>query len=175
MGPRIINIFHYISNKLQILHSLFISGNCSACFGWYHHPSSGAQTTVSTASVICQTVTFTCRYRLCNTASCWIYSGIYLRCTKPWKLNLQRRYLCLQPRIAYKTSDCATSKLSEDSFRIEVSSGVTSTMSMIRTDEVSKQDCKTIHSTEIFDIRTWRFQRWDRVSAYFQVSVLSLF
>ena len=65
------------------LHILFISRNCSTCFRWYLHPSSGAQTTVSTASVICQTVTFTCRYRLCNTASCWIYSGIYLRCTKP--------------------------------------------------------------------------------------------
>jgi hypothetical protein len=38
------------------LHSLFISGNCSTCFGWYRHPSSGAQTTVSTASGICHTV-----------------------------------------------------------------------------------------------------------------------
>jgi hypothetical protein len=34
-----------------------LSGNCSTCFGWYHHPSSGAQTTVSTASGICYTVT----------------------------------------------------------------------------------------------------------------------
>jgi len=33
-----------------------LSGNCSTCFGSYHHPSSGAQTTVSTASGICQTV-----------------------------------------------------------------------------------------------------------------------
>ena len=23
-----------------MLHSLFISGNCSICFGWYFHPSS---------------------------------------------------------------------------------------------------------------------------------------
>jgi hypothetical protein len=38
------------------LHSLFISGNCSTCFGWYLRPSSGAQTTVSTASGICHTV-----------------------------------------------------------------------------------------------------------------------
>jgi hypothetical protein len=43
------------------LHSLFISGNCSTCFGWYLHPSSGAHTTVSTASGICHTVTATCR------------------------------------------------------------------------------------------------------------------
>jgi len=36
--------------------TLFIlSGNCSTCFRWYHHPSSGAQTTVSTASVISHT------------------------------------------------------------------------------------------------------------------------
>jgi hypothetical protein len=37
-------------------------GNCSTCFGWYQHPSSGVQTTVSTASGICHTVTATCRY-----------------------------------------------------------------------------------------------------------------
>ena len=110
------------------LHSLFISENCSTCFGWYFHPSSGAHTTVSTASGICHTVTAICRYRrragtglsvdavdcrpdavdtvvcapddgwkyhpkhveqfsdinkLCNVASCWIYIGIYLRCTYP--------------------------------------------------------------------------------------------
>jgi hypothetical protein len=45
------------------LHSLFISGNCSTCFGWYLHPSSGAHTNVSTAPGICHTVTATCRYR----------------------------------------------------------------------------------------------------------------
>jgi len=39
-----------------------LSGNCSTCFGWYHYPSPGAQTTVSTASGICQTVTAICRY-----------------------------------------------------------------------------------------------------------------
>jgi hypothetical protein len=39
------------------LHSLFVSGNCSTCFGWYFHPSSGAHTPVSTASGICHTVT----------------------------------------------------------------------------------------------------------------------
>jgi hypothetical protein len=45
------------------LHSLFISGNVSTCFGWYFHPSSGAHTTVSTVSGICHTVTSICRYR----------------------------------------------------------------------------------------------------------------
>jgi hypothetical protein len=45
------------------LHILFISGNCYTCFGWYFHPSSGAHTTVSTASGICHTVTAVCRYR----------------------------------------------------------------------------------------------------------------
>jgi hypothetical protein len=45
------------------LHILFISGNCSTCFGWYFHPSSGAHTIVSTASGICHTVTAICRYR----------------------------------------------------------------------------------------------------------------
>jgi len=45
------------------LHSLFKSGHCSTCFGCYFQPSSGAHTTVSTASGICYTVTATCRYR----------------------------------------------------------------------------------------------------------------
>jgi len=36
------------------LHSLFISGKCSTCFGWYLHPSSGAHTTVYTTSGTCQ-------------------------------------------------------------------------------------------------------------------------
>jgi hypothetical protein len=45
------------------LHILFISGNCSTCFGWYFRPSSGAHTTVSTASGICHTVTAICLYR----------------------------------------------------------------------------------------------------------------
>jgi hypothetical protein len=41
-----------------------MSGNCSTCFGWYFHPSSGAHTTVSTASCICHNaVTGICRYR----------------------------------------------------------------------------------------------------------------
>ena len=40
-----------------------MSGNCSTCFGWYFHPSSGAHTTVSTASGICHTVTAIYRYR----------------------------------------------------------------------------------------------------------------
>jgi hypothetical protein len=51
------NIYPKICNV-----TLFIlSGNCSTCFGWCLHPSSGAQTTVSTASVIYHTVTATCR------------------------------------------------------------------------------------------------------------------
>jgi len=40
-----------------------LTGNCSTCFGWYHHPSLGEQTTVSTASGIYQTVIAICRYR----------------------------------------------------------------------------------------------------------------
>ena len=39
-----------------------LSGNCSTCFGWYLHPSSGVQTTVSTASGISRTVTVICHY-----------------------------------------------------------------------------------------------------------------
>jgi uncharacterized membrane protein YvbJ len=39
-----------------------MSGNCSTCFEWYFHPSSGAHTTLSTASGICHNVTAICRY-----------------------------------------------------------------------------------------------------------------
>ena len=55
----------YIPINIQqntTLLSLFISGNCSTCFGWYLHPSSGAHSTVSTVFGTCQTVTATGRY-----------------------------------------------------------------------------------------------------------------
>jgi hypothetical protein len=57
-----IPIYSYIQQDAT-LHSLFISGNCSACFGWYCHPSSEAHTTVSTVSGICHTLAAICRYR----------------------------------------------------------------------------------------------------------------
>jgi hypothetical protein len=44
-------------------YTVYFFGNCSTCFGWYPHPSSGAKTTVSTASGICHTVTGVYRYR----------------------------------------------------------------------------------------------------------------
>jgi hypothetical protein len=47
----------------ETIYSLFISVNCSICFGWYLHPSSGAHVTVSTPSGICKTVTETFRER----------------------------------------------------------------------------------------------------------------
>ena len=56
-GPCIvIFIFRYISNKMQRYTVYLFMGKCSKCFGWYLHPSSGAHTTVSTASCTCQTV-----------------------------------------------------------------------------------------------------------------------
>jgi hypothetical protein len=55
------NIYPTRCNVTQFI----LSGNCSThiCFGWYHHPLSGAQTTVSTTSGICHAVTANCRYR----------------------------------------------------------------------------------------------------------------
>ena len=47
------------------IYSLFISVNCSTCFGSYLHPSSGTHVTVSTVSGITETVTATCRERDC--------------------------------------------------------------------------------------------------------------
>jgi hypothetical protein len=52
-----------IIQKDATIHSLFISVNCSTCFGWYFHPSSGVYNTVSTVSGITETVTATCRER----------------------------------------------------------------------------------------------------------------
>ena len=63
MGPCIVRIFQYIYPTRCNVTQFILSENWSTCFGWYHHTSSGAQTTVSTASGICHTVTATCRYR----------------------------------------------------------------------------------------------------------------
>jgi hypothetical protein len=84
MGLCIVIIFQYISNKMQ-RYTVYFFGKCSTCFGWYLDPSSGAQTTVFTASGICHTVTATCCYRgrvgtglsvlwvALLVASCWKY------------------------------------------------------------------------------------------------------
>jgi len=58
--------FEYVAIIIQqdaAICSLFISVNCSTYFGWYLHPSSGAQVTVSTVSGINETVTATCLQR----------------------------------------------------------------------------------------------------------------
>jgi len=44
------NIYPTRCNVTQFI----LSGNCSTCFGWYDHLSSGAQTTASTAFGICR-------------------------------------------------------------------------------------------------------------------------
>jgi len=64
MGPCIVSIFQYISNKILTLHSLFISGNCSTRFGWYFHLKRVEQ--------------FPDINKLCNVASSWIYIRILL-------------------------------------------------------------------------------------------------
>ena len=54
----------YVSIIVQqdaTLYSLFTSANCSTCFGWYIHRSSGAHIIVSTVSGIIETVTATYR------------------------------------------------------------------------------------------------------------------
>jgi hypothetical protein len=115
------NINPTICNVTQFI----ISRNCSTCFGWYLHPSSRAQTTVSTASGICHTVTATCRYtrccrhscfrfwwwvvvppktcravsrynKLCNVPSCWIYIRILLRCTDTLPVKKIKLYYFLK-------------------------------------------------------------------------------
>jgi len=49
------NILIYIQQDTT-LQQFILSENCSTCFGWYHHTSSGAQITISTASGICHTL-----------------------------------------------------------------------------------------------------------------------
>jgi len=96
-----------------------LSGNCSTCFGWYHHPSSGAwkswnSSTIAAGSSNGVTNTRCCRYcclrswwwvelpsetgravskwnKMCKVASCWIYIRIFLRCTDPWTSNSERK------------------------------------------------------------------------------------
>ena len=68
-------ILIYIQQDATI-HNLFC-GNCSAFFRWYHHPSSGVQTTVSTASGICHTVTATCRSNSVTNARCYRCSCLH--------------------------------------------------------------------------------------------------
>jgi hypothetical protein len=54
-------VHELVLNKVNT--QFILLGNCCTYFGWYHHPSSGEQTTVSTASDICHTVIAICRYR----------------------------------------------------------------------------------------------------------------
>ena len=72
------NIYPTRSNVTQFI----LSGNCPSCFGWYIHPPSGAQTTVSTASGICHAVTAICRFcerfPIIRSANNCIYSIWYL-------------------------------------------------------------------------------------------------
>ena len=56
------NIPIYIQQDAK-LHSLFYLETALHVSGGTTHPSSGTQTTVSTAFGICHTVTATCRYR----------------------------------------------------------------------------------------------------------------
>ena len=44
------NILLYKSQQDAHVTEFILSDNCSTCFGRYYHPSSGAQTTVTTAS-----------------------------------------------------------------------------------------------------------------------------
>jgi hypothetical protein len=53
-GLMITKIFKYQSYLTLKCRSVVLSVNCSTCFGWILHPSSGAQITVSTASGTCQ-------------------------------------------------------------------------------------------------------------------------
>jgi hypothetical protein len=93
------------------MYSSFISVNCSTCFGWYLHSSSGVHVTVSTADRYCNlsltlmsdaidTVIwapddgwryhpkhveqFTDINKLYIVAYCWTVIDVYSWCTDPW-------------------------------------------------------------------------------------------
>jgi hypothetical protein len=72
----------------------FISVNCSTCFGWQLHPSSGALVTVITASGTCQTVSAIIRYggvvgtavpTTCQTVSATVRNGGEVGTTVPFQ------------------------------------------------------------------------------------------
>jgi len=58
-----INDVSIIIQQEATIYSLFISANCSTCFGWYLHPSSAAHITVSTVAGVIETVSGICRER----------------------------------------------------------------------------------------------------------------
>ena len=49
-GPCIVNQCQWMFNNMRLYTVYYISVNCSTCFGWYLHPTSGAHITVITAS-----------------------------------------------------------------------------------------------------------------------------
>jgi len=63
----------YLSNRYCYLPLAASSSVCAPDDGWSYHPKHVEQ--------------FSDINKLCNAASCWIYIGIYLRCTDPWTLN----------------------------------------------------------------------------------------
>ena len=62
MGTCIVNIFQYIFNKMQ-RYTVYLYLETALHVSGGTYTSSGAHTTVSTASGICHTVTVICRYR----------------------------------------------------------------------------------------------------------------
>jgi hypothetical protein len=65
------------------LHILFISGNCSICFGWYLHPSSGGvgsinSSTMAVGSSSGVTNTRCCRYSCTRHNDGWSYHPKYV-------------------------------------------------------------------------------------------------
>jgi len=52
----------YIQQDAHVT-QFILSGNCSTCFGWYFHPPSGVQTTVSQHLVFVTPLLLICRYR----------------------------------------------------------------------------------------------------------------
>jgi hypothetical protein len=66
---------------MQLYTVYYIPVNCSTCFGWLLHPSSGARITVITASGTGQTVSVTFLYREeVGTGSAATTLPIYPRC-----------------------------------------------------------------------------------------------
>ena len=137
------NIYPTRCNVTQFI----LSRNCSTCFGWYHHLPSGAQTTVSTASDICHTVTATCRYRggvwtcncvvqLCDSSTRHVLrlriytiailyclheqrNMIYVLWTNGWECNVQihRVLLCTRQRNDGRKCGCVA-ELQTHRFRV---------------------------------------------------------
>jgi len=106
MEERVPGTFQYISNKMQLFTVyLYLEIALHVLGGTYNSSTVAAVSSNGVTSIRCcryscmrswwwvevplETCRAVSRCKLWKVASCWIYIGIYLRCTDPWTLKIQ--------------------------------------------------------------------------------------